>query len=79
MDKKGNYYSKWKVLMKEGSTKMKQNASKHLAIKKRNGSEIFRLKTLRGHISANNAQITFRVFGIDFWAQFTLKIEIEFF
>jgi hypothetical protein len=34
--------------------------------KKKNGSEILDLKTLRCHISMDIAQITFGVIGIDF-------------
>jgi hypothetical protein len=54
------------------------NASKCMAKIGKNGSEIFNLKTPRCNISLNIAQITFRVFEIDFWAQFTPKIKLGF-
>jgi hypothetical protein len=46
---------------------------------KKNGSEIFMLKTPQCHNSTNTAQITFGVVGIDFWAQITSKIKLWFF
>ena len=43
------------------------------------GSEIFMLKTLKCYNSMNISQIAFGVVRIDFWAQFTPKIKLQFF
>jgi hypothetical protein len=48
-------------------------------ISKKNGSEIFNLKTPWWYISTNIAQIAFGVVGIDFGAQFASKIKLQFF
>jgi len=48
--------------------KMMQNASKHLAKIQKNRSEIFRLKTLRGHISAT--KVGDIKIQLPFWASF---------
>ena len=45
---------------------------------KKNGSEIFMLKTPKCYNSTNTAQIAFGVVGIDFWAQITSKIKLRF-
>jgi hypothetical protein len=58
---------------------MVQNVLKPLAkIQKKKRSEIFKLKTLKCYNSTNIAQMAFRVFRIDFGAQFTSKIKVGF-
>jgi len=87
---KGGMYRKGIILYMEGShgggsktsthfSQMMQNVLKPLAKIWKKGSEIFKLKTPKCYNSTNIAQIAFGVFGIDFGAQFTPKIEVRFF